>query len=505
MTSSAVWNERDHADDQETTPLLAASTTGLTAQANEEALIHKAVLKDDDDKSLPKIQIFLLCYARLIEPIAFFSIFPFVNQMIWETGHLTAGDVGFYSGLIESLFSLTQMLVMIPWGRAADRFGRKPVLVSSLIGMAMATSIFGLSKAIWQMILFRCLAGVFAGTIVTVRSMITENSTPRTQARAFSVFAFAGNLGIFIGPLIGGGLSKPAEQYPSVFGRIQLFKDFPYALPTFTTGAIGASAAIISALFTKETLNRKVHGGLSADGPKSTWEIIKSPGVVAVLFLYSGAMLLALAYTAVLPVLCFTPVELGGFGFSPLRISILMATGGASQAIWLLLVFPPLQHRFGTGGVLRGCAIAWPFMFAIWPLCNELLRHNHPIAFWIVGPINLVLGSGVAMAFSKLSFLAALSVAYVFAAAVQLALNDIAPSPSTLGTLNALALTLVSGIRAVAPAAFSSIFATGVRNQMIDGHLIWVILVSLAVAYIVVVQWLPEKAEGKLKEDETSG
>jgi MFS family permease len=414
MSSSAVLNERDHSAAQETTPLLAASAAGPTAQANEEALVHKAVPKDDDDKPLPKAQIFLLCYARLVEPIAFFSIFPFVNQMIWETGHLTPGDVGFYSGLIESLFSLTQMLVMISWGRAADRFGRKPVLVSSLAGVGMATSIFGLSKAIWQMILFRCLAGVFAGTIVTVRSMITENSTPRTQARAFSFFAFAGNLGIFIGPLIGGGLSKPAEQYPSVFGRIKLFKDFPYALPTFAAGAVGASAAIINALFVKETLNRKVHGGLSGDGPRSTWEIVKSPGVVTVLFIYGGAMLLALAYTAVLPVLCFTPVELGGFGFSPLRISILMATGGASQAIWLLLVFPPLQHRFGTGGVLRGCAIAWPFMFAIWPLCNELLRHDHTVAFWIVGPINLVLGSGVAMAFSKLSFSAALSVAYVF-------------------------------------------------------------------------------------------
>ena len=40
---------------------------------------------------------------------------------------------------------------------------------------------------------------------------------------------------------------------------------------------------------------------------------------------------------------------------------------------------------------------------------------------------------------------------------------------------------------------------------MIDGHLIWVILVSLAVAYIVTVQWLPEKAEGKLKGDGASG
>jgi hypothetical protein len=153
-----------------------------------------------------------------------------------------------------------------------------------------------------------------------------------------------------------------------------------------------------------------------------TLEIVKSPGVIRVLSIYSGSMLLALAYTAgclshlrkfgiqtnllnalVLPVFCFTPVEIGGFGFSPFQISIFMATGGASQAIWLLLVFPPLQHRFGTGGVLRGCAMAWPIMFATWPVCNEFLRRHWMLAFRIVAPINLVLGSGVAMAFSKLS------------------------------------------------------------------------------------------------------
>lgn len=66
----------------------------------------------------------------------------------------------------ESLFSLTQMLVMIPWGRAADRLGRKPVLVASLGGVTVATALFGLSTKIWQMIMFRCIAGVFAGTVV---------------------------------------------------------------------------------------------------------------------------------------------------------------------------------------------------------------------------------------------------------------------------------------------------------------------------------------------------
>ena len=64
------------------------------------------------------------------------------------------------------MFSLTQALLMLPWGRAADKYGRKPVLVGSLVGVTIATALFGLSTKIWQMIVFRCLAGVFAGTVV---------------------------------------------------------------------------------------------------------------------------------------------------------------------------------------------------------------------------------------------------------------------------------------------------------------------------------------------------
>jgi hypothetical protein len=87
--------------------------------------------------------------------------------------------------------------------QASDRFGRKPVLVISLLGMTVASTLFGMSQKLWQMVLFRCVAGVFGGTVVTVRAMLSENSTKHTQARAFSFFAFASNMGIFIGPLIG--------------------------------------------------------------------------------------------------------------------------------------------------------------------------------------------------------------------------------------------------------------------------------------------------------------
>jgi hypothetical protein len=101
------------------------------------------------------------------------------------------------------------------------------------------------------------------------------------------------------------------------------------------------------------------------------------------------------------PVFWFTSVELGGYGFSPMQISMFIASIGVSQATWLLLVFPPLQHRIGTGGVLRLCLIAWPIFFVSAPLCNVFLRHNWTVAFWTVAPVCQVAGSGVAMAFSE--------------------------------------------------------------------------------------------------------
>lgn len=152
---------------------------------------------------MPYMQILLICYASLSEPIAYFAIFPFINEMIARTGDIPSENVGFWAGAIESLFSLVQMLLMILYGRLADRLGRKPVLVFSLAGVSVATALFGLSTSLWQMIFFRCFAGVFAGTVVTIRTMISENCSKATQGRAFSWYMFTRNLGIFLGPLIG--------------------------------------------------------------------------------------------------------------------------------------------------------------------------------------------------------------------------------------------------------------------------------------------------------------
>lgn len=444
---------------------------------------ERAENEDDDDTPLPLGQIFSLCYVRVVEPIAFYSIFAFLNQMLWEIGDIGKGEVGFYSGVIESLFSITEMTLMVHWGRASDKFGRKPIMIASLLGISLATGVFGFGRGIWQLVIFRCVAGLFAGTIVTVRTMISENSTKKTQARAFSYFSVAGNMGILIGPLIGGALSEPAKQYPSLFSGIRFFEEFPFALPTICTGLFALSAAFIAMFLIKETLGKKSFQKVGAHDGMTTRELLNYPGVARCVYIYCHLSLMSTVYTSVLPVFWFTPISLGGLGFTPLRISLFMALTGCSQAFWMIVVFPPLHKRIGTIGILRACAFFWPVLFSFCPFANFMLRMGWETAFWIVYPLSIALGVGVSMAFT----------------CGQLALNDIAPSSQTLGTLNSIALAVTSGTRAFVPALFTVIFAYGVTHQILWGYFIWVFEVLVALGLVIAVPFLPKEAHGRGK------
>nr|POE89921.1 efflux pump azal [Quercus suber] len=410
--STAVSGRNDHdlVGANESTPLLgapgvaAAQENGYVAEesAHAEGRGHaeaEASPENETAKPMPVGQILLLCYASVIEPVAYFSIIPYINEMIHRVGGVPTKDLGFWTGPMEGLFSLVQMTLMIFYGRAADRIGRKPVLVFSLAGISVATALFGCSQTLGQMIFLRCLAGVFAGSVVTTRTMISENCTKAQQAKAFSWYMFARQVGIFVGPLAGGSLANPAELYPNVFGDIAFFRDNPYALASFVAGFVCLTATLATLFGVKETLKR--NPSATAKIPLTTWEVLKSPGVPIVLYIFGHIMFLALGYTATAPTMLFERIEHGGCSFSDQYIAGFLVVTGISQAIWMIGIFPSLQKRFGSPRVLQACAIAWPFVLAMFPVLNELLRHDWNLAFWLVGIPGLMLGSGVAIAFGK--------------------------------------------------------------------------------------------------------
>lgn len=88
----------------ETTTLLGTSTAQDATFPTSDAAMTEVDNREpqDKDKPLDFAQIAFLCYARLVEPVAFFSIFPFVNDMIKGFG-VAEENCGFYSGLIVCL------------------------------------------------------------------------------------------------------------------------------------------------------------------------------------------------------------------------------------------------------------------------------------------------------------------------------------------------------------------------------------------------------------------
>lgn len=146
---------------------------------------------DDENRPptpLPKMQIFVLCVMRLSEPIAFLCILPFIPQMLRENmPNVPRSQIGYWAGLIESVFAIVQFATVFLWGRASDTIGRKPVLLIGLLGVALSMNFFGLAKTLPQMIIARSVAGFMNANMSVLKSTLGELTDETNQARAFSL------------------------------------------------------------------------------------------------------------------------------------------------------------------------------------------------------------------------------------------------------------------------------------------------------------------------------
>ncbi|EQL00226.1 hypothetical protein G6O67_008463 [Ophiocordyceps sinensis] len=476
------------------------SPTSGPQPVNHEASETTALLEDGcsdyggskakaDGKPLPTRQILLLCYARLMEGVAFFSIFPYLPQMIQRNAHLRDSQVGFYSGLVESASSVAEMAALPIWYCLADRAGRKPALVCSLIGMTVGPVLFGLASTMPEMIIFRCISGFFSGAGLIIRTMFAEHTTVDTQAVAYGWFSMTDSLSAFVGPIIGGALADPAKQYCGLFCRVGFFQDYPFALPGIVIGAINATGAITSLLFLEETRGIKTPDAAdTSKGPgpdpkqqqPTLYQLVKTPGLHAALWLYGQVWLMGSFFVSVLPVALYTSVSLGGVGYAPAQISLYMGAQAGSQSLWFLFAFPWLQRRMGTKGVLRMCSIGYPILFSCFIAMNALLREGSEVAvagFWVITVVSALLGPAIFMSYS----------------AAQLVINDVSPDPHLLGSLNAAALMLCNMVRIGAPGAATALYAVGVRGQICHGYFGWLVFSATSAGFYLAVTWLPDR------------
>jgi MFS family permease len=167
--------------------------------------------------------------------------------------------VGKWAGICAAVFSMSQALFGVAWGRFSDNHGRKPAILIGLTVTMITSLMWGFSTNLAIAITARVLAGAGNGNVGIIRTTVAEMVPfKELQPRAFSLMPLVWNIGSIFGPSIGGALANPLDVKPGQeHTGGSLFERFPYALPNIVSAVFFAIGITTGILYLEETLETK--------------------------------------------------------------------------------------------------------------------------------------------------------------------------------------------------------------------------------------------------------
>ncbi|KAK3111933.1 hypothetical protein LTR53_012309 [Teratosphaeriaceae sp. CCFEE 6253] len=244
---------------------VAAETARIDCEAPPPASSSNAQAQPVSWSSLPKkTQLAILTLSRLSEPLTQTSLqaYMFYQLKSFHAPHAAPpsdSTVAQQAGVLAAAFTGAQMLTAVLWGRLADdeRFGRKKVILIGLLGTAIGSLGFGFSSRFAVAVGWRAVGGMLNGNMGVMRTMISEIvKEKKFQSRAFLLLPMTFNIGVIVGPLLGGLLADPVGSYPGLFveGYGGWLKTWPYALPNVVNACFLMCSALGVIFGLEETL-----------------------------------------------------------------------------------------------------------------------------------------------------------------------------------------------------------------------------------------------------------
>lgn len=260
-----------------------------------------------------RLPIVFILITVILDAMGIGLIVPVMPDLILELQGGTLANAALWGGVLSTSFAVMQFLFGPMLGALSDRFGRKPVLIVSLLVMSLDYLVMAVATSIWLLLLMRIVGGVTAASAATANAYIADISKPEDRAANFGLIGAGFGIGFVLGPLLGG-----------------LLGEYGTRAPFLAAAALSAINALFGFLVLKETVRGRLIRQFSwgrANPFGSLRHLVRLPGIgwlLAVFFIYSVAFFVYPAVWAY-----FTQER---FGWTPKTIGLSLALFGITMA-----------------------------------------------------------------------------------------------------------------------------------------------------------------------------
>ncbi|KNB43735.1 MFS general substrate transporter [Blastocystis sp. subtype 4] len=165
-------------------------------------------------------------------------------------------DVGYYAGYLVSLFFLGQVPGSVFWGWFADCYGRRTTMIVTSIGNVVCLFSLGLSKNYYVSLVIRLLHGLIDGGLGVSKTIMADLCTDSNITIGTGMIFVGGAVGGFVGPLLGGYLSKKEAIQPFI-KLFPFLKELPYMLPFSVCALLYILVLVMFTFWAEETLSEE--------------------------------------------------------------------------------------------------------------------------------------------------------------------------------------------------------------------------------------------------------
>lgn len=340
--------------------------------------------------------------------------------------------------------------------------------------------------------------------------------------------------------MIGGSLSHPAKQFPRLFGSFLFLKEYPYFLPCaipatfsvivwFVTYFYLEEVGIIIFVFLPSSVANVLRAFQTLPYPKPILEYLgfhrrssvknttpsatpppqnNPPPLRSVLTKrvllsagnYATLSLMDIAFRSIQPLYLSTPITLGGLGFSPARIGLILSITGILNGIFQVAFFARIHNRFGSKRTfLVGVMSGFPAVLSL-PVANYYARVDGGLSnrVWAILWVQVAVSVLTGLSYGELLFLLLPSNStdhHPLLGSVFIFLTSAAPR-SSLGAVNGLSQMTVSIVRAIGPSVANSMFSLSMEEPLpvIGANLVYVVLVGIVIMATAAGSLLPARA-----------